>query len=93
MCDPLLLSWDVSRSDYEEGPDHIVDVPPYAVMIKLIGHYETHVDMFCHYVTPLDFVLKGNPLLFAFTLVLCDGDLVLCDGDFIYVIRVLLNIN
>jgi hypothetical protein len=89
MCDPLLLSWDVSRSDYEEGPDHIVDVPPYAVMINLIGHYETHVDMFFHYVTPLDFVLKGNPLLFSFTLVLCDGDIVLCDEDFIYVIRVL----
>jgi hypothetical protein len=34
-----------------------VDVPSYAVMIKFIGHYETHVDMFFHYVTPLDFVL------------------------------------
>jgi hypothetical protein len=59
---------------------HIVDVPPYAhdkVYVTM-----THVDMFCHYVTPLDFVLKGNPLLFAFTLVLCDG-------DFIYGIRVL----
>jgi hypothetical protein len=72
ICDLLLLSWDVSRSVYEDGLDHIVDVPPYAVMIKFIGHYETHVDMFCLYVTPLDFVLKGNPLLFAFTLVLCD---------------------
>jgi hypothetical protein len=51
-------------------------------MIKFIGHYETHVDMFCHDVTPLDFVLKGNPLLFSFTLVLCDG-------DFIYGIMVL----
>jgi hypothetical protein len=89
MCDPLPLSWDVSRSVYEDGPDHIVDVPPYAMMIKFIGLYETHVDMFCHYVTPLDFVLKGNPLLFSFTLVLCDGDFVLCDGDFIYGIRVL----
>jgi hypothetical protein len=82
-CDPLPLFWDVSRSVYEDGPDHIVDVPPYAVMIKIIGHYETHVDLFAHYVTPLVFVLKGNPLLFAFTLVLCDGDLVLCDVDFI----------
>jgi hypothetical protein len=89
ICDPLLLSWDVSRSVYEDGLDHIVEVPPYAVMIKFIGHYETYVDMFFHYVTLLDFVLKGNPLLFAFTLVLCDGDLVLCDGDFIYGIRVL----
>jgi hypothetical protein len=40
------------RSAYEDGHDHIVDVPPYAVMIKFIGHYETHVDMFCHYGTP-----------------------------------------
>jgi hypothetical protein len=23
------------------------------VMIKFIGHYETHVDMFCHYGPPL----------------------------------------
>jgi hypothetical protein len=46
------------------------------------------VDMFCHYVTPLDFVLKGNPLLFAFTLVLCDGDFIYV--IFIYVIRVLI---
>ena len=53
------------------------------MMIKFIGHYETHVDMFFHYVTPFDFVLKGNPLLFVFTLVLCDG-------DFIYGIRVLI---
>jgi hypothetical protein len=82
MCDPLSLSWDVSRSVYEDGLDHIVDVPPYSVMITFIGHYETHVDMFFHYVTPLDFVLKGNHLLFAFTLVLCDG-------DFIYEIKVL----
>jgi hypothetical protein len=52
------------RSAYEDGHDHIVDVPPYAVMIKFIGHYATHVEMFCHYGTPLDFVLKGNPLLF-----------------------------
>jgi hypothetical protein len=66
ICDPLLLSWDVSRSVYEDGLDHIVDVPPYAVMIKFIGHYETHVDMFCHYVTPLDFVLKGNPFVVCF---------------------------
>jgi hypothetical protein len=59
-------------------------------MIRFIGHYETHVDMFCHCVTSLDFVLKGNPpCCFAFTLVLCDGGLVLCDGDFIYGIRVL----
>jgi hypothetical protein len=36
------------RRVYEDGHDHIVDVPPYAVMIKFIGHYETHVDMFCH---------------------------------------------
>jgi hypothetical protein len=81
ICDPLLLSWDVSRSVYEDGLDHIVDVPPYAVMIKFMGHYETHVDMFFHYVTPLDCVLKGKPFLFAFTLVLCDE-------DFIYEIRV-----
>ena len=62
MCDHVFLSWDVSRSVYEDGLDHIVEVPPYAVMIKFIGHYETHVDMFCHYVTPLDFALKDNPL-------------------------------
>ena len=77
MCDPLPLSWDVSRSVYEDGPDHIVDVPPYAMMIKFIGHYETQVDMFCHYVSPLDFVLKGNPLLFCFPLVLCDRDFII----------------
>jgi hypothetical protein len=41
------------RSAYEDGHDHIVDVPPYVVMIKFIGHYETHVDMFCHYGPPL----------------------------------------
>jgi hypothetical protein len=52
MCDPLLLSWDVSRSVYEYGPNHIVDLPPYVVMIKFIGLYETHVDMFFLYVTP-----------------------------------------
>jgi hypothetical protein len=40
------------RSAYEDGNDHIVDVPPYVVMIKFIGHYETHVDMFFHYGTP-----------------------------------------
>jgi hypothetical protein len=28
------------RSAYEDGHDHIVDVPPYAVMIKFIGHCE-----------------------------------------------------
>jgi hypothetical protein len=55
------------RSVYEDGHDHIVDVPPYAVMIKFIGHYETHVDMFCHYGTPLDFILTGTPLLFCFS--------------------------
>jgi hypothetical protein len=33
------------------------------VMIKFIGHYETHVDMFLHYVTPLEFFLKDNPFL------------------------------
>jgi len=54
------------RSAYEDGHEHIVDVPSYAVMMKFIGHYETHVDMFCHYVTLLDFVLNGNPLLFYF---------------------------
>jgi hypothetical protein len=53
------------RSTYEDGHDHIVDVPSYAVMIKFIGHYETHVDMFCHYGPPLDFVLTGTPLLFS----------------------------
>jgi hypothetical protein len=52
------------RSAYEDGHDHIVDGPPYAVMINFIGHYETHVDMFFHYGPPLDFVLKGTPLLF-----------------------------
>jgi hypothetical protein len=88
MCDHLPLSWDVSRSVYEDEPDHIVDVPSYAVMIMFIGLYETHADMFFHYVTPLEFVLKGNPL-FGFTHVLCDGDIVLCDRDFIYGIRVL----
>ena len=31
------------RSAYEDGHDHIVDVPSYAVMMKFIGHYETHV--------------------------------------------------
>jgi hypothetical protein len=72
ISDSLLLSCDVSRSVYEDGLDHIVDVPPYTMIIKFIGYYETHVDMFCLYVTLLDFVLKGNPLLFAFTLVLCD---------------------
>ena len=66
------------RSAYEDGYDHIVDVPSSAVMIKFIGHYETHVDMFFHYVTPLDFVLKGNPLLFCFPLVLCDWGFTLC---------------
>jgi hypothetical protein len=40
------------RSAYEDGHDHIVDVPPYVVMIKFIGHYETHVDMFFHYGIP-----------------------------------------
>jgi hypothetical protein len=55
------------RSVYEDGHDLIVDVPPYAVMIKFIGHYEIHVDMFCHYGTPLDFILPGNPLLFLLT--------------------------
>jgi hypothetical protein len=54
------------RSAYEDGHDHIVDVPSYAVMIKFIGHYETHVDMFFHYGPPLDFVLTGTPLLFCF---------------------------
>jgi hypothetical protein len=33
------------RSAYEDGHDHIVDVPSYAVMRKFIGHYETHVDV------------------------------------------------
>ena len=51
MCDLVLISWDVSRTAYEDGTDHIVDVPPYAVMIKFIGQYETHVDMFFHYGT------------------------------------------
>jgi hypothetical protein len=60
------------RSAYEDGHDHIVDVPSYAVMIKFIGHYETHVDMFFHYGPPLDFVLKGTPCCFAFPLVLSD---------------------
>jgi hypothetical protein len=43
------------RSAYEDEHDHIVDVPSYAVMIKFIGHFETHVDKFCHYGPPLDF--------------------------------------
>jgi hypothetical protein len=51
MCDPLPLSWNVSRSVYEDGSSYIVDVPSYAVMIKFIGHYEIHVDMFCYHVT------------------------------------------
>jgi hypothetical protein len=58
MCDPILLSWDVSRSVYEDGPNHIVDLPPYVVMIKFIGLYETHVDMFFLYVTPSRLFLK-----------------------------------
>jgi hypothetical protein len=37
------------RSAYGDGHDHIVDVPSYAVTIKFIGHYGTHVDMFFHY--------------------------------------------
>jgi hypothetical protein len=64
MCDPLPFSRDGPRSVYEDGHDHIVDVPSYAVMIKFIGHYETHVDMFWHYGPPFDFVLIGTPLLF-----------------------------
>jgi hypothetical protein len=32
------------RSAYEDGHDQIVDVPSYAVMIKFIGHYETHYE-------------------------------------------------
>jgi hypothetical protein len=52
------------RSAYEDVHHHIVYGPPYAIMIKFIGHYETHVDMFFHYGAPLDFVLKGTPLLF-----------------------------
>jgi hypothetical protein len=52
MCDPLPLSRDVSKSVYEDGSSHIVVVPSYTVMIKFIGHYEIHVDMFCHHVTP-----------------------------------------
>jgi hypothetical protein len=54
------------RSAYQDGHDHIVDVPSYAVMLKFIGHYETNVDMFCHYGPPLDFVLISTPLLFCF---------------------------
>jgi hypothetical protein len=54
------------RSAYEDGHDHIVDVPSYAVMMKFIGHYETHVDMFFHYEPLLDFVLTSTPLLFCF---------------------------
>jgi hypothetical protein len=56
----------IPRTAYEDGHDHTVDVPPYALMIKFIGHYETYVDMFFHYRTALDFVLKSNPLLFCF---------------------------
>jgi hypothetical protein len=52
------------RNVYEDGHDHIVYVPPYAVMINFIGHYETQVDMFCHYGTPLNFILTCTPLLF-----------------------------
>jgi hypothetical protein len=48
------------RSAYEDGHDHIVDVPSYAAMKKFIGHYETHVNMFCHYEPPLDFVLNKH---------------------------------
>jgi hypothetical protein len=43
----------IPGSAYEDGHDHIVDVPSYAVMIKFIGHYETHVDMFFHYGPPM----------------------------------------
>jgi hypothetical protein len=69
MCDHLPLSQDGPlrpKSVYEDGHDHIVDVPPYALMIKFIGHYETHVDMFFHYGTTLDFILIVTPLLFCF---------------------------
>jgi len=61
-----------SGSVYEDGHDHIVDVPSYAVMIKFIGHYETQVDMFCHYGPPLDFVLKRLLVVLLSLLVLCD---------------------
>jgi hypothetical protein len=37
------------KSTCEDAHDHIVDIPSYAMMIKFIGHYETHVDMFFHY--------------------------------------------
>jgi hypothetical protein len=30
------------------GMTTLCDVPPYAVMIKFIGHLEIHKDMFCH---------------------------------------------
>jgi hypothetical protein len=55
------------RSAYEDRHEHIDDVPSYAVMIKFISHYETHVDMFCHYGRPLT-VLKGSPLIVFFSL-------------------------
>ena len=67
MCDPLPLSRDGPLDlgvPMKMEHDHIVDVPSYVVMIKFIGHYETHVDMFFHYGSPLDFVLKGIALLF-----------------------------
>ena len=60
------------RSAYEDEHEHIVDGPPYVVMIKFIGHYETHVDMFFHYGSPLDFVLKGLFVVLLSLLVLCD---------------------
>jgi hypothetical protein len=30
------------------GMTTLCDVPSYAVMIKFIGHFENHMDMFCH---------------------------------------------
>jgi hypothetical protein len=52
-------------------------------MIKFTGHYEAHVDMFCHCVTSLDFVLKGNPFCCLPSL------LFYVIGVLLYVIRVL----
>ena len=58
-------------------------------MIKFIGHYETHVDMFFHYGPPIDFVLIGTPLLFCFPSSFMIGVLLYEIGVLIYVIGVL----
>jgi hypothetical protein len=68
-----LLGWSM-RPRNEYGHDHIVDVPPYVVMIKFIGHCET-----CGHVLPL-----RNPLVGLFSL------LVYVIEFYFYVIMVLI---